>query len=312
MLLDLDTVGQSQVKAMLMEVEKGRAKIEFSGTVNGAAGGVASEIDMKARCFYGMTSRRIEDVELIYKEKRGVSPASPGVDVTARLRIQLAPISTCDALAPSIVDNLSLAPALENQSLEYISSALKFQLVHDRLWFVAREDATSTILRRVERGDLVAQCNVTALSPLKKDRRTTLPAFQEDIKKALGDSFSQFVNATEDQDASGRLVYRVTAAGEVSDLSVEWIYYLVQDAEGRRTSVAFTLEQNLAERFAGADRALVASLSMLAPPSESQAKPTPVDTAAAATERPQLPVPPPDNTITAKKPQHGDEAPTRR
>ena len=297
-LLDLDVVGQSQVKAMLLEVENGRAKIELSGTVNGAVGGVSSEIDMKARCYYGMASHRLEDVELIYKEKRGVSHSSPGVDVTAKLRIQLAPIKTCKALAPEVVDNLSLVPAPENQALEYASSARKFQLVHDRLWYVAREDAMSTILRRVERGELIAQCNVTTLSALQKDRRTTLPKFQEDIKKSLGDNFGDFVTATEDQDKEGRLIYRVSATGEVSELPVEWIYYLVQDAEGRRTSVVFTLQQSLAERFAGADRALVASLSMLSPSGESQAKPTPDTAAAVRTDEAKLPVPPPDKSVT--------------
>lgn len=310
-LLDLEAVGQSQVKAMLIEVEKGRAKIEMSGIVNGAVGGVASEVDMKARCYYGMDSHRIEDVELIYKEKRAVSHASPGANVTAKFRIQLAPLKQSIALAPAVLDGLSLEPAPQTQALEYTSSARKFQLVHDRQWYVAREGAASTILRRVDRGELIAQCNVTALSTLKKDNRTTLPKFQEDIKKSLGENFGEFVTATEDQDKTGRLVYRVSASGKASDLEVEWIYYLVQDAEGRRTSVVFTLEQSLAEKFAGADRAVVASLIMLSPPSDSDGKPTPRPADTARLEQPKLPVPPPDTTaLEAPRPPRDDASTT--
>ena len=313
LLLDLEAVGQSQVKAMLIEVEKGRAKIELSGIVNGAVGGVASEVDLKARCYYGMTSRRIEDVELIYSEKRGVSHASPGANVTAKLRIQLAPLKQSAALAPEVLDRLSLEPAPQTQALEYTSSGRKFQMVHDRQWYVAREDASSTILRRVERGELIAQCNVTALSTLKKDSRTTLPKFQEDIKKSLGDHFGELVTAAEDQDKAGRLVYRVLATGKASDLAVQWIYYLVQDAEGRRTSVVFTLEQSLAEKFAGADRALVASLAMLSPASDSDRKPTPRPTDTAHRERPKLPVPPPDTTaLEVPRPPRDEESQTKR
>lgn len=310
MLLDLEAVGQSQVKAMFMEAEKGRAKIELSGSVHGAVGGVASEIELKGRCYYGLTSRRLEDVELIYKEKRGVSHASPGVNVTAKVRIQLAPLQQSVALAPEVIEGQSFELAPQTQALEYTSAARKFQLVHDRLWYLAREDATSTILRRVDRGELIAQCNVTALSALKKERRTTLPKFQEDIKKSLGDNFGEFVTATEDQDKAGRLVYRVSATGKASDLAVEWIYYLVQDGEGRRTSVVFTLEQSLAEKFAGADRALVASLNMLSGPSDSDSKPTPKSADTARLEQPKLPVPPPDTTTLEVPRPPRDEAST--
>jgi len=289
MLLDLDSVGQSQVKAMLIEVEKGRAKIEISGTVHGAAGGVSSQIDMKSRCYYSMQSRRLDDVEVIYMEKRGASPSSPGVDVTAKVRIQLAPLKHSVALAPEVLDGVSLEPAPENQLLEYISSGRKFQLNHDRLWYVAQEDPTSTVLRRVDEGDLIAQCNVTVLSSIKKDRRTTLPKFQEDIKKALGENFGQFVSATEEQDKSGQWVYRVTAAGKAAELPVEWIYYLIQDAEGRRTSAVFTMEQSLTERFAAADRPLIATLTMLSPSNGSPTKPTPAPTDTAGYRPPNYP-----------------------
>jgi hypothetical protein len=170
------------------------------------------------------------------------------------------------------------------------------------LWYVAQEDATSTILRRVDGGDLIAQCNVTALSDIKKDRRTTLAKFQEDIKKALGENFGQFESATEDQDKSGRLVYRVTAAGTAAELPVMWIYYLIQDAEGRRTSAVFTMEQNLTERFAASDRPLIASLTMLSPATETPTKPTPASVDTARLSSPKIPVPPPDNAMALPKP----------
>jgi len=224
------------------------------------------------------------------------------VDATAKVRIQLAPLKHSVALAPELLDGVSLEADPEHQLLEYSSSGRKFQLNHDRSWYVAQEDAASTILRRVDGGDLIAQCNVTALSSIKQDRRTTLAKFQEEIKKALGENFGEFVAATEEQEKSGRLVYRVMAAGTAAELPVEWIYYLVQDAEGRRTSAVFTMEQSLTERFAAADRPLIASLTMLSPSSESPAKPTPASVDTARLSTPKLPVPPPDTRVAVPTP----------
>ncbi|MCE9544535.1 MAG: hypothetical protein K8T25_03285 [Planctomycetia bacterium] len=281
-MVGLEAVGQSQVMAKLIEVTHGRARIELNGTVHGAIGGVASQIDLKARCYFDLKSRGVNDLELIYKEKRAVGHAAPGADVTAKLRMQIAPLAASEELTPTAVGKVSHRPTAAERRLEYASSQRKFQIDHDRLWFIAREDASSTIFRRVDRGELVAQCNVTSLSRLDKERRTTLETFQEDIKKTLGDRFERFVEGTEAQEKTGRMVFRVVAEGKVSDLPIQWIYYLVQDAEGRRTSLVFTYEASLVKQFGQADRPFVAALTMFSPPTNADGSPTPAPASKAA------------------------------
>jgi len=56
-------------------------------------------------------------------------------------------------------------------------------------------------------------------------------------------------------------------------LPIEWIYYLVQDRQGHRVSLAFSLEQSLRERFADADRRVVEALRLTVPPTPTAAKP---------------------------------------
>jgi hypothetical protein len=47
----------------------------------------------------------------------------------------------------------------------------------------------------------------------------------------------------------------------------------VQDRAGHRVSLAFTLEQSLAERFAATDKAMVAALALTEPQAPTAAKP---------------------------------------
>ena len=70
----------------------------------------------------------------------------------------------------------------------------------------------------------------------------------------------QFLQASESTNAQGQHVLRVIATGMVAELPIQWNYYLVTSPDGHRVAFAFTLEQNLVERFAEADQSLVDSV----------------------------------------------------
>ncbi|MCH9007895.1 hypothetical protein IIA29_07795 [candidate division KSB1 bacterium] len=113
------------------------------------------------------------------------------------------------------------------------------------------EPRSLAVLRMVDRGELLAQCNLSALPKVKKP--VTLAEFQRDVERSLGNNFGRFVSAAQNVNESGYAVFRVVVRGTVSQLPIQWIYYLVQDRRGHRVSLAFTLEQSLRERFAEAD-----------------------------------------------------------
>jgi hypothetical protein len=116
---------------------------------------------------------------------------------------------------------------------------------------------------------------VTPLAPVSAGKQTTLAEFQEDVKKTLGKNFGQFVKASQKPGDANVRVLRVAASGEVSQLPIQWIYYLVANERGQQTSLVFTLESSLAERFADADRKLVSGLRFTAAPQDTAAKAPP-------------------------------------
>jgi hypothetical protein len=130
-------------------------------------------------------------------------------------------------------------------------------------------------MRYVDRGELVAQCNVSSLAEVDPGKIPTLAKFQQDIEKALDKNFGQFIQASEAMSSSGHAIYRVVAEGKVSDLPIQWRYYLVADREGRQAVFAYTLESELARQLGDADQELVSSVQFIARPGLTKGQPTP-------------------------------------
>lgn len=273
-LLGLDAVSFSDVQSVLAEVTDGKAKMTLAGAVHGAVGGVGTEIELKAKYDFDLKLKRITWFALLIKEKRAVGHVSPGLDVVAKLIVTITPIASSAHLEPATLAKLSTTPNPTVTRLVYAPTNGKWRFLYDRNWFVTSDEKDVTVMRLVERGDLIAQCNVSQLSAVAPGKLMTLAEFQSDIQKTLGTNFGQFVNASQSTDEAGSSVYRVAASGTVSQLSVQWIYFLVANKQGQRISLAFTLESDLVERFGQADKALVSTLRFVAPAAEAAQKPT--------------------------------------
>ena len=121
-------------------------------------------------------------------------------------------------------------------------------------------------MRLMDRGVLAGQCNLALLPKRDPNRLVSLEQFQQDVRKALGDNFGEFVAAGQSVDQNGHRVLRVVAEGSVaakadgkseSNIPIRWIYYHVADREGRQAALTFTVEGEHVERFADADRPIV-------------------------------------------------------
>ncbi len=150
-----------------------------------------------------------------------------------------------------------------------------YRMYLDRRWHSVLDEPKLLTLRFVDRGDLLAQCNIAPLEKASPGERVSLQKFQADIREALKNNFGQFLRASEGTDSRGRTIYTVIANGRVSDLPIQWNYYLVADREGHQVAFAFTLEEGLVERFGDTDRQLVGSLEFFDPPTPTTATSAP-------------------------------------
>lgn len=261
----LDAVAKVEAGSKLTEVTDQVARFEMSGHVEGASGGVSTTIDLKAKYRFNLATKRIDWLGLLVKEDRDIGHVTDGVDATARLQVQVAPRVETAQLNDAALAGLSLEPSNDLTQLIYRPKSGDWQFVHDRSWHVTGDRADLAVLRMLDRGDLLAQCNVAPLPKREPGGQLSLAEFQADVQKSLGDSFGEFVEAGQAANEANYRVHRVVVRGKVEDLPIQWNYYLVADQHGNQVVFAFTVEQSLTERLGKADEKLVGALRFIVP-----------------------------------------------
>ena len=217
-LLGLEAVSWTDVESMLGEITEGVAIISAGGSLSGAVGGVSTDIEMKAKYKFDLARRRITYFALLIKEKRAVGHIGPGLDTVAKLIMVINPLASSRHLSPELVEKFGAEKAGSRPALRYTAVSGQFRLDYDRRWYLTAEDPKLAIMRLLDRGELVAQCNVSAL-PSASKAPPTLAEFQHDIEQSLGKNFGQFVQASQDTTKSGYSVLRVVARGVVAQIA---------------------------------------------------------------------------------------------
>ncbi len=264
LLLGMDHVAACEVSSVVTGESHGQVKIRLAGTVHGTVDGAATEIQLRGAYLFHLRQKRITKFNLAMKEKRSIGEVAPGLDVVAKLTLEIAPLTApspqTDALAKKAAD-LS-KPVLAN--LSYGSPQTGYRFKHDASWYVTAEQRKEVSLRRLQQGELTAHCNITSLPARSEGHGTTLQQFERDVRTSLGENLTDVVAATTWTTAAGYDCLGVIARGHVEKVPVEWRYYLLAEPGKPRVSMAVTIEQTQVERFADADRGLVDSLELLA------------------------------------------------
>ncbi len=281
--LGLDAVSQNDTRSQLKEVTGNRARLELAGRVLGAVGGVATEIEVKAKYRFDFQERRVTGLGLLVKEKRAIGHVNTGLDVVAKLQMSLAPADGGAELSEQRLAALSLEPRVELVALECAAPNKKFHICHGRDWHLMTDAGDMLALRYLQRGELVAQCNVSSLADVEPGKEPSLETFQHDLERSLGASFERYVEASESTTSTGHHIYRVIVEGRVSDLPIQWHYFLVADRSGRLAVFAFTVESELVGLLGDADEALVATIEFA--PRPAAAQPTRAASRRGATKR---------------------------
>lgn len=279
-LLTLDTVASCEVKSVLDEFNADYAKVRLAGDVQGTADGAAVQQEVRGVLLFDRKLKRITRLNLAVHEKRSIGGATPGLDAVAKVQVKIDQLEKSSHLNDDVVSKITAATRTPLHDLVFESPTLGFRVKHDRQWYVTAERREAITFRRVDGGDLVAQCTLTVLPPKSAGRQTTLEEFQKDIAYSLGKNFGELVSSREWQNAAGLHGYEVVARGLVEELPVEWHYYLLAPESGVRVSIAVTIEKPMLDRVAGADRQLAESLQLFPPMPAAQTAEKPKTTTA--------------------------------
>lgn len=256
----MEAVEKSSLTCTLESVTDDVARVTLKGEIKGGFLGAASEIKFSGFYLYDLKDHYLKSMELTQTETRSVGAVTPGLKVTAKASLERQP-ETSLILTDEVLAAVPREPQPGVLLLTLDAAEWGIKVYHDRLWHLFHQGSTVAVLRLMEKGSLIAQCNITPIGPAPAGKHIGEQQFQEDLQKAIGPDFQRIEKAeiipTEDQ----RFVFRVIASGEASQktskgvnkIPVNWIYYLVANPEGRQMVLVFTVETTLLDRLQSRD-----------------------------------------------------------
>lgn len=260
--LSVDAVTDSNVEAVLTAVADNMAMVEMIGDVSGIYLGAATEVVIRAKYQFDFSASRINWLGLLIEEKRSIGHVGPGFDLVARLTIKISPIETPKSLTDDEMKAIKQTPTENAMQLKYDGGKGPWRFLHDRDWYVFQDDSQTTILRKLYRGELVAQCNIADMGKVDVKTMTSLENFQSDLIKGLGKNFGKIVFAEERTSSQGYKELVVLIDGFVGEMPLRWIYHLFTDPNGQQSVVVFVVEADMLEQFANTDETLLSTYRM--------------------------------------------------
>ncbi len=255
-----DALAVNSLQATLETVNADTAKIRLSGEVRGAVLGGEGAINCEGLCIFDRKSEKIVEMTVKRAEVRKPGPVEAGLDLKSTLSVTRRAIAVPKALSDAVISAVPTDPTPLREQLLLIPPSGKYSLLHDRSWHVYWDDPRQSVLKRLDQGVVVAQCNLAIGPNAGKGRHQNLEQFRGDLRRALGSRFVEFLGEGEvDGDPAGGFRYKVGAQGREGEVGVIWYYFLVASPEGEQLLAMFTLAQDHLKSFGGQDSIMIGS-----------------------------------------------------
>ena len=277
MLTAIEAVEESAMTCTLDSAANGKARVKFTGRIAGVRLGAPTNIELSGTFDYDLTDKLITAVTLNHAERAAMGTVTPGVESKVLVTVNRSLSKADGGLTDAVMEALPLEPPADRLPLVLDAAPWGLQLVHNRGWHVFHasyeNDPKVCILRLLDHGTLICQCNFSPVPSAKAGSHTPLEEYEASIRQALGEQFSEFADRSNVPTSDGRKIFRVTAVGnyvlpdgnESKKVPMSWTYYLVTHPSGRQVSFVFAVEPGLRERLAEQDVQLVESLTFVEP-----------------------------------------------
>lgn len=259
----VDGISEHSMEATLTSVVDDLAMIEVVGDLQGSFLGAYTEMALQAKLQFDLRSKRINWIGMLLEEDRSVGHVGPGLDVKARLQVKISPLDKPNALSDDLINDLDLISSERQVRLRYESGNAPWKFQFPRNWYIIQDEKNKTLLRMLEKGELIAQCNIVLMPKIDPKKPTTLKNFSDDLLKGLAKNNVNIVLSEESKNSASYTELRVILDGRVDEeLPLRWVYYLLTDEKGNQTVVVFVIEAELLQRFGDADERILETFRM--------------------------------------------------
>jgi hypothetical protein len=264
-LCSLEGMTENKLTGKLDSVTGDVATFSITGSAAGVENGAMVKMTIDARGEFNLKTKRLSRLRWNQKDERDQGPVSPASTfetrvVMARKAIEQ-PKSLDDVALVSVPRELDKVPAAMTH-VEFRDAAGRFALLHTRDWHLTAVSKDHTVLRLIDRGDLVAQVSVTPWDTAKKGEHLAPEKFKEAMATTSGWRQDKILQAEEVPNTEGRWVYRISALGELDGQNVLQNFYLVAAPTGEQVVLTFTLSPKQADKLGARDLSLVGSIEV--------------------------------------------------
>jgi hypothetical protein len=280
LLAGVEAVETARLTVKLSAVEGNDAQLTLQGQVQGLQEGARTTIELHGDLIYDLAGQHLQTARVDYKIMAAIGAVAPGVEAEASVTVSRQPAFAAGSLNDNVVAVIPLEAPRESLRLVFDAAPWRARLKYDRDWHVFRavldEPPKVAILRLIQQGSLIVQCNVSPIPDAAPGQHTPMEQYQQDIQTVLGKSFRSIKTSEEVPLPDGGTRLTVVALGEVErtgknkegqtvllPIPMEWRYTIIADHSGRQMSFVFALEQALAEQFGRRDLELIESLEFV-------------------------------------------------
>jgi hypothetical protein len=267
LLTGVEAVSKTQFKCRVESIDENFVIIRFDGQIEGAILGALTKIALNGQLAWDRKKGHIRQAKVTQVEERAVGAVSPGMKVTATMYVDRQVSSVSGPLTRETIEAIPINAEPKHLALTF-DSPWNLQFAFGRNWHIFHQTQDVAVLRLMEAGSLVAQCNVSKVPSAAPGQHTPEQQFVADIQTALGSQLQKIVSADPVESEDGYWAYRVVAAGQARNLPMTWYYYLCAAPDGRQAAFVFSVESRLVEKLAGRDQQIVSGLRFLKVPTQ--------------------------------------------
>jgi hypothetical protein len=261
-----DVLKSNTLEGVLESSDRQRARIRLKGEIQGSALGGAGTMTCEGFLTFDFQAGRVDRLDLNRSETRRPGPVEAGLDVKSTLTVTRNAAEPPATLSNAALAHIPLEITPQRELLRLTAPGGKAILLHDRHWHSFWDDPKLTVLKRLEGGQVIAQCNLALGPPAGKGRHQDHNQFRDDIRRALKERFGHFLGAgLVDGNPAGGFRYKVGVQGRDGPLGVVWYYYLLAGSEGDQLLATFTLAEDHVKAFGDQDLEIIGSLQWSRP-----------------------------------------------
>lgn len=257
----LDGLISHDLKCKLEKADGTLAVVDLTGRIVGIAGGSEVTIDVTAHLEFDQKTDHWTVLTWKQKEERTHGPVSPASKTQATTVVRRTFPGKADSVSDAVVSNLPEIPEAGLLYLVYRDVKGRWEFLYDRNWHVVAQTDQYTVLRVLDRGELVGQLNVTPLPKVKPGQHISTDDVRKIVSDVPGLKIEQILQTGEVPAEMGHWIYRISVAGRSDDAAVLQNFYAVAGPQGDQVLLSFTTEVAQAERLGGRDLAIVGTVT---------------------------------------------------